>query len=65
VNTNIDVSVVRIYLQCRRYELDTGAGQSPGEGNDSLLQYSSLGNSMDREDWWTTVHEVAKESEMT
>ena len=25
-----------------------GSGRSPGEGNDNLLQYSCLGNSMDR-----------------
>ena len=24
-----------------------GSGRSPGEGNDNLLQYSCLGNSMD------------------
>ena len=24
------------------------------------LQYSGLENSMDRGDWWATVHEVAK-----
>ena len=27
-----------------------GSGKSPGEGNDSPLQYSCLENSMDRED---------------
>ena len=26
-----------------------GSGRSPGEGNDNLLPYSCLGNSMDRE----------------
>ena len=26
-----------------------GSGRSPGEGNGNLLQYSCLGNSMDRE----------------
>ena len=35
-------------------------GRSPGEGNSNSLQYSCLENSMDRENWWTTVHEVAK-----
>ena len=35
-------------------------GRSPGEGNDNPLQYSCLGNAMDREAWWATVHEVAK-----
>ena len=35
-------------------------GRSPGEGNGNPLQYSSLGNSMDRGSWWAMVHRVAK-----
>ena len=31
-----------------------GLGRSPGEGNGNPLQYSCLGNSMDREAWWAT-----------
>ena len=37
-----------------------GSGRSPGEGSDSPLQYSCLGNSMDSGAWWATVHRVAK-----
>ena len=37
-----------------------GSGRSPGEGNDNPLQYSCLGNAMDRGDWWATVHGVAE-----
>ena len=37
-----------------------GAGRSPGEGNDSPLQYSDLENSMDGGAWWATVHGVTK-----
>ena len=37
-----------------------GLGKSPGEGNGSPLQYSCLGNPMDRGAWWATVHEVAR-----
>ena len=33
-----------------------GSGRSPGEGNGNPLQYSCLGNPMDREAWWATVH---------
>ena len=40
-------------------------GTSPGEGNGSPLQYSCLGDPMDRGIWWTTVYGVTKESEMT
>ena len=37
-----------------------GSGRSPGEGNGNLLQFSCLGNPMDRGAWWATVHGVAK-----
>ena len=37
-----------------------GSGRPPGEGHSNPLQYSCLGNSMDREAWRATVHEVAK-----
>ena len=43
---------------------DTGSiprlGRSPGEGNGDPLQYSCLGNTMDREAWWAKVHGVTK-----
>ena len=37
-----------------------GLGRSPGEENGNPLQYSCLGNPMDRGGWWTTVHGVTK-----
>ena len=36
------------------------SGRSPGEGNGNPLQYSCLGNPMDRGAWGATVHGVAK-----
>ena len=42
-----------------------GLGRSPGEGNGNPLQYSYLGNPMDRGAWWVTVHGDAKELDMT
>ena len=43
---------------------DTGliprSSRSPGEGNGTPLQYSCLGNPMNRGAWWTIVHGVAK-----
>ena len=33
-----------------------GSGRSPGEGNGNPLQYSGLGNPMDRGTWQATVH---------
>ena len=41
------------------------SGRSPGEGNGNLLQYSCLGNPMDRGAWWAALHGVVKESDMT
>ena len=37
-----------------------GLGRYPGGGNGNPLQYSCLGNPMDREAWRATVHRVAK-----
>ena len=37
-----------------------GSGRLPGGGNGNPLQYSCLGNPMDREAWWAAVHRVAK-----
>ena len=37
-----------------------GSGRSPGGRNGNLLQYSCLGNPMDRGDWRATVCGVAK-----
>ena len=42
-----------------------GLGRPLGKGNGNPPQYSCLGNPMDRGAWWATVHEVAKESDMT
>ena len=48
---------------------DTGSvprlGRYPGEGNGNLLQYSCLGNPMNRRAWWAIVHGVSKESDTT
>ena len=37
-----------------------GSGRSPGGGNGNPLQYSCLGNPMNREAWGAMVHGVAK-----
>ena len=37
-----------------------GSGIFSGEGNGNPLQYSCLGNPIDRGAWWATVHGVAK-----
>ena len=40
--------------------LISGLGRSPGEGNGNPLQYSCLGNLMDREVYQAIVYGVAK-----
>ena len=40
------------------------SGGSPGGGNGDPLQYSSLGNPLDRGAWRATVHGVTKELDM-
>ena len=42
-----------------------GLGRSPGEGNGNPLQYSCLGNPLDRGAWQAIVHSVAKVSDTT
>ena len=37
-----------------------GLGKSSGKGNDNPLQYSCLGNPMNREAWQAIVHGVAE-----
>ena len=37
-----------------------GSGRSPGGGNGNPLQYSCLGNPVERGAWRATVHEVSK-----
>ena len=37
-----------------------GLGRSPGGGNGNQLQYSCLGNPMDRGAWWAIDHGVTE-----
>ena len=37
-----------------------GSGRSPGGGNGNPLQYSCVGNPIDRGAWRATAHRVAK-----
>ena len=49
--------------QCRRHKrcgFDPWVRKIPGEGNGNPLQYSYLGNPMDRGAWWVPVHGIAK-----
>ena len=42
-----------------------GLERYPGEGNGNPLQYSRLGNPMNRGIWRAVIHGVAKELDMT
>ena len=46
--------------KCKRCLFDPWLGKISGEGNGSSLQYSCLGNAMDRGAWWALVHWVSK-----
>ena len=46
-------------------DLIPGLERSPGEGIGNPLQFSWLGNPMDRGVWWATDHGFASESDMT
>ena len=37
-----------------------GLGRFPGGGTGNSLQYSCLGNLIDRKGWWAIVHGVTK-----
>ena len=40
-----------------------GLGRPPGGGHGNPLEYSCLGNPMDRGAWWAIDHGVTKESD--
>jgi len=56
--------VKNICLQCRKCRSIPGLGRSLEGGNDNLLQYSSLKNSVNNGAWNSIVHRVT-ESDMT
>ena len=65
INISIKWSQLLRSLKCeerlRKWEGSIpGSGSSPGEGNGSPLQYSCLGNPMDRGAWRATIYEIMK-----
>ena len=46
-------------------DLIPGSGRSPGEGNGNPLEYSYLGNFMDKGAWRATVRGIAEVSDTT
>ena len=47
------------WRRCKKHRFNRWQGRSPGGGNGNPLQYSCLGNPMDRGTWWATVHGVS------
>ena len=45
-----------------RFRFNSWVRRSPGRGNGNPLQYSCLGNPIDRGAWWTTIQKGHKES---
>jgi len=43
----------------------SGLERVPGKANGNPLQYSCLGNPMDRGTWWATVHRVSRKLDTT
>ena len=63
----IHISVALVVKNPHAYARDAGdagwipgSGRSPREGNANPLQYSCLGNPMDRGAWQATVHGITK-----
>ena len=46
--------------ETRKIHSVPGLGKPPGGGNGNPLQYSCLGNSLDRGAWWAIVHVVTQ-----
>ena len=57
--------VKNLPISAKDLGLISGLRKSPERGNGNPLQYSCLGDPMERGAWWTTVHEVTKEMNMT
>ena len=53
-------SVVKNLCQCRRCRFDPWVGKTSGVGSSNPLQYSCLGNPMDRGVWRVTAHRITK-----
>ena len=60
-----DSVVMNLPVNAEDVGLILGLGRSSGEGNGNPLQYSCLGNPMDRGAWQATVHGVKKELDIT
>ena len=65
-------NVYKLNLSIKKSASNTGdpdsipkLGRSPGEGNGNPLQYSCLGNPIDRRAWQAKVYRVVQESDTT
>ena len=58
--TSLIVQLVKNSCKAGDWDSVPGLGRFPGEGNGNPLQYSCLGNLMDRGAWQATVYGVAR-----
>ena len=63
VTAILNSSSIRLVVQ--ETGLISGLWRSPGEGNSNALQYSYLGDPMQKGACWATVHGITKELAMT
>jgi len=52
--------MVKNLLEIQEFRFSSRVGKMSGEGNGFLLQYSCLGNPMNRRAFLVSVHDVAK-----
>ena len=57
-----DAEVKNLPANAGGADLIPGSGRTPEGGNGNVLQYSHLGNSMDRGAWWGIVHGVMSQT---
>ena len=60
IRENLALLSSPIHVRCHENLEHKHHHSNPGEGNGNSLQYSCLGNPMNRRAWQTIVHRVAK-----
>ena len=58
------VALPTLFIELRLFQNKSMVMEKDGEGNGNPLQYSCLGNPMDRKAWWATVYGAAEKLDM-
>ena len=59
------IALLTFFIKLRLFQNKSTVMEKDGEGNGNLLQYSCLGNPMDRRAWRAIVYGAAKKLDMT